>query len=113
MGIFLLPISLCKELEGIMSKFWWSHSKQGRQGVHWTRWSSLSRHKSRGGLGFRDLHDYNLALLCKQGWKFLSHLEALVSRLYKAKYFPFGQFLSAALGCNPSYTWRSLVATQE
>lgn len=113
MGVFLLPISLCKELERLMSIYWWKQSKNGRKGVHWKRWSVLTKHKSRGGLGFRDIHEYNIAFLSKQSWRFLSCSESLVGQLYKARYFLDGHFLSAKLGYYPSYLWHSLMATQE
>ncbi|CAN0827458.1 Putative ribonuclease H protein At1g65750 [Linum grandiflorum] len=51
-------------------------------------------------------------MLGKQGWKFLTNPNALVSRVFKAKYFPRGDFLSAGLGNRPSYVWRSIHAAQ-
>lgn len=62
----------------------------------------MSRHKSCGGLGFHDFRDFNLAMLAKQGWRFLSKHDSLVSRIYKARYFPNGNFLTANVGHSPS-----------
>ncbi|CAN0906682.1 Putative ribonuclease H protein At1g65750, partial [Linum grandiflorum] len=50
---------------------------------------------------------------CWVGWKLLNDSDALVTRVYKAKYFPRGDFLSAALGGSPSYIWRSIGSTQK
>lgn len=61
-----------------------------------------------GGLRFRNLHAFNLAMLGKQAWKFIMHQDALVTRVFKAKYFPQGDFLDASIGHNPSYAWRSI-----
>lgn len=113
MGVFLLPISLCHDLEGIMSSFWWKTSKGLKRRVHWKRWGALSRHKVLGGLGFRDLHDFNLALLSKQSWRLLTRPHSLVSQIFKARYFPHGSFLDAKVGSNPSFIWSSLWATQD
>ena len=44
--------------------------------------------KDDGGLGFRNLHWFNLAMLGKHGWHFFTYPYALVSRVFKAKYFP-------------------------
>ncbi|KAA3469952.1 reverse transcriptase [Gossypium australe] len=34
MTCFLLPKSLCEELENIFAKFWWQHGKK-KKGIHW------------------------------------------------------------------------------
>ena len=44
--------------------------------------------KSEGGLGFRDLQDFNMALLGKQLWRIQTRPDLLMSRIMKAKYFP-------------------------
>ncbi|KAA3463976.1 reverse transcriptase [Gossypium australe] len=64
--------------------------------------------KAKGGLGFKDLSKFNLALLAKQGWKLIMQPDCLFARVMKAKYFPTGDFMSANLGSYPSYTWRSI-----
>ena len=51
------------------------------------------------------IHWFNLAMLGKHGWRFLTNLDALVSRVFKAKYFPRGSFLEAEVGHNPSFIW--------
>ncbi|KAM6543667.1 hypothetical protein CsatB_008114 [Cannabis sativa] len=92
-----------------MAKFWWkSQSNSSSKGVSWMSWNKLSHHKDVGGLGFRNLRDYNLAFLGKQEWRLLTNENSLVSKLYKARYFPNGDFLSAELGSNPSFIWRSI-----
>ena len=73
----------------------------------------LNVHKSQRGMGFRKLHNFNLAMLNKQGWKLLTDERSLVARIYKAKYFPNCNFLEVVLGHNPSYVWRSILATQQ
>lgn len=60
-------------------------------------------------MGFRNLRDFNVVLLGKQGWRLLQYPEKLVSRVYKARYFPNGSFLNAKIGNNPSYIWRSVL----
>jgi len=65
--------------------------------------------KLHGGMGFKDLTAFNLAMLGKQGWKLLTEPDSLVSRIFKAGYFPSGTYLTAQLGHNPSYVWRSIL----
>ncbi|CAN1145802.1 Putative ribonuclease H protein At1g65750 [Linum perenne] len=59
-------------------------------------------------MGFRELHGFNLALLGKQGWNLLTNSDALVAKIYKAKYYPNGDFLSAEEGSNPSFVWKGI-----
>ena len=34
-------------------------------------------------------------------------------RVFKTRYFPNSDFVRAGMGCNPSYAWRSILATQD
>ena len=68
----------------------------------------MAKHKSSGGLGFRNFRDFNIAILGKQGWCFIINPDSLVSRLFKAKYFADGDYLKAKLGNNPSFIWRNV-----
>jgi ribonuclease HI len=71
-------------------------------------WSKMGRGKERGGLGFRDLEIFNLALLAKQGWRLLQYPDTLVATIFREKYYPNGSFLESSLGWKPSYVWRSI-----
>ncbi|KAL8133670.1 hypothetical protein AgCh_008927 [Apium graveolens] len=113
MSIFLLPKQICSDLENIMCKYWWRSSASKPKGIHWMSWDRMCMKKSEGGLGFRKLHDFNLALLGKQGWRLITNQESMVSKIYKARYYPNGSFLTAKLGSNPSYVWRSVLESQE
>lgn len=64
MSCFLLPLSICHEMEQLMANFWWRKG-QGRCGIHWCPWSQLCELKDDGGLGYRNLAKFNLALLAK------------------------------------------------
>ena len=73
----------------------------------------MCKSKAQGGMGFRNLHAFNLAMLAKQAWRLLTRIDSLISRIYKARYFPFSNVLNAQLGCNPSYAWRSIHSSLE
>lgn len=112
MSVFLLPIELCHDIERIMCRFWWRASSSKEKSIHWISWEKMSRKKSIGGLGFRCIRDFNVALLGKQSLRLINYPHLLVSRVYKSRYYLDGSFFSAKLGGNPSYVWRSLVETQ-
>ncbi|XP_035551149.1 uncharacterized protein LOC118349712 [Juglans regia] len=107
MSIFQLPKRLCRDIEALMSKFWWSNCQKER-GIHWKRWSWLGMAKAEGGLGFRNLESFNRAMLAKQGWRILKEPLSLVARVFKDKYFKNMQFLEAPLGRLPSLIWKSI-----
>jgi hypothetical protein len=49
--------------------------------------------KGNGGMGFRDLQSFNLAMLAKQVLRLLSDPESLCARVVRDKYYPDGNFL--------------------
>jgi hypothetical protein len=72
-------------------------------------WELLTRPKSEGGLGFRDLYGFNMAMLAKQGWRMLINPESLCARVLKARYFPNSSVLEAKPSNGISYSWRSIL----
>jgi hypothetical protein len=66
--------------------------------------------KKLGGMGFRDLHSFNLAMLAKQSWRLLERPDSLCARVLKAKYYPNSNMLSEGPKNGSSYTWQSIVA---
>ena len=107
MSCFQIPKSICDDIEGTMRKFWW-----GQRGceskIAWVSWKKMCKSKLNGGMGFRNLQAFNLAMLAKQGLRLISNPNSLVAQLYKAKYYPHGDVSNAKLGSSPSYTWRSI-----
>lgn len=43
----------------------------------------------------------------------MEHPTSLIHRVYKAKYFAQGSFLTAQVGRKPSYAWRSIMETRD
>lgn len=58
-----------------------------------------------GGMGFKDLRCFNLAILAKEGWRLHHNPNALLTRVLRAYHFRVGCFLNASLGHNPSWGW--------
>ena len=65
MSCFLLPKGLCDDIEGMMRRFWWGQRGQDSR-IAWVSWKRLYKSKLKGGMGFRNLHAFNLAMLAKQ-----------------------------------------------
>ena len=77
--------------------------------MHWVSWEKMCRRKEEGGLGYRDLHLFNLAMLAWQGWRILQNPDSLCAQLLRAKYVTNGSLMQASEGPGISYTWRSIV----
>ncbi|KAL8097756.1 hypothetical protein AgCh_030760 [Apium graveolens] len=108
MNVFLLPMEITKHIERTLSNYWWRQNQASNSKLNWMSWERLSRHKSSGGMGFRDFRSFNLAMLGKQGWRLMSNTQSLVTKMYKARYFANSDFLNSELGHNPSFIWRSI-----
>jgi hypothetical protein len=112
MGCFQLTKGQCNTLKSISADFWWGDLK-GKRSVHWLSWEKMCASKRSGGMGFRDYHDFNQALLAKQAWRPVSAPDSLCARVLRARYFKDGKFLSAGCPKRASYTWRSIVHGKE
>ncbi|XP_031120823.1 uncharacterized protein LOC116024040 [Ipomoea triloba] len=113
MGVFLLPKGLIRTIETTMNSYLWKGGGSDRKCIIWKNWSSMCMPKKWGGLGFRDLHSFNLALLSKQAWRLATEPNTMVFKVYKARYFPNSSFLDAKVGANPSFIWSIMMATQD
>ncbi|XP_074292304.1 uncharacterized protein LOC141619182 [Silene latifolia] len=85
----------------------------GKRKIPWIALKRLCKPMSIGGLGFRDFHDFNIALLGKQAWRLLVNRDSLMSRVIRGKYFLNGSYMKASLGNNPSYTWSGFWEAKE
>jgi hypothetical protein len=82
MSVYLLPEATIKEIERMMNSFWWGGGRNNT-GIKWLAWDRMAYPKALGGMGFRDLHSFNLAMIAKQGWNIMTKPPTLVARLYK------------------------------
>ena len=73
----------------------------------------MCKSKIQGGMGFRNLQAFNLAMLAKQAWRLLTNPSTMVARIYIAMYYPSCDVMGAKLGSNPSYAWRSIYNSLE
>ena len=112
MSCFQFPAGLCQEISSMANRFWWGQRNGGRK-IHWMNKQKLYRTKHDGGMGFRDLHLFNSALLARQGWRLMHNPSSLVYRVLKAKYFPHNSFLDATVPDTASYIWSSICKSIE
>jgi hypothetical protein len=112
MSCFKLTKKVCKSFTSSTGHYWWSSSLD-RRSVHWVSWKELSKPKFKGGMGFRDLEMFNVALLGKHGWRLMTDPNSLCARVLKGRYYPNSDFLQATTPARSSATWRAIVAGRE
>jgi len=91
MSIYLLPNSVIDDIEKMINAFWWG-GRSNISGIKWMAWEHVACPKEFGGMGFRNFKAFNLAMVAKQGWSFMSKPESLVTRVFKSRYFPRSSF---------------------
>ena len=65
MSIFKLPTKMCDDINSVLAKYWWGQTRNEKK-IHWINWNKLCNSKNKGGMGFRNIHAFNLAMLAKQ-----------------------------------------------
>ncbi|XP_022564339.1 uncharacterized protein LOC111208947 [Brassica napus] len=84
MSVYRLPKATVKKLTSAVSKFWWSPGGNTR-GMHWKSWDKVCTNKDEGGLGFKDITDFNTAMLGKQLWRLIEKPSTLFARVFKGR----------------------------
>lgn len=107
MSCFLLPKRITAKIMRHIRQFWWSSSKD-RQKIQWFAWQKMTKLKQYGGMSFKDVHKFNIALLAKQSWRLLKEPTSFLAQVFKAKYFNKSSLLEGPLGHHPSHAWRSI-----
>lgn len=112
MSCYLLPKTICDDINSVLSEFWWGKNDDKKK-ISWVSWKRLCLPKKEGGMGFRDLHSFNKALLAKQAWRLVNNPNSLLYRLYKGRYFHSTTFLQSSNITQSSYGWKSIQAGKE
>ncbi|XP_056863970.1 uncharacterized protein LOC108850387 [Raphanus sativus] len=109
MSCFPLPIGLCNQIQSALTRFWWDNDPSARK-ICWISYEALSHHKDSGGLGLRDIQDFNVAMLAKNSWRILQNPGCLLARLLCGKYCHNASLLTVTCSSSASHGWRGVVA---
>ena len=112
MSCFKLPLSLCKQIQSLLTRFWWDANPDQRK-MCWVAWSTLTLPKYAGGLGFRDIETFNDALLAKIGWRLIKSPDSLIAQVLLGKYARSSSFLDCPTPSTMSHGWRGILAGRE
>jgi hypothetical protein len=86
MALAHIPLSVLKTLRQLVFTFLWTGSKKNK-GYHLCRWEVISKPKSMGGWGLRNLLFFYRVISANTLWRILMS-PGLWSKVIKDKYFP-------------------------
>lgn len=108
MSCFRLTKHHCQKTMSAMASFGGMNVVTKKK-IYWISWDKLCVSKNDGGLGFRDIEDFNQALLAKQAWWLLNEPESLLAKVFKGRYYATSSFLICRKGYHPSYAWHIIL----
>lgn len=68
----------------------------------------MAKPKHLGGLGFKDINNFNDVLLAKLSWRILNNPQCLLARILAGKYHAHTSFLESTIPNSSSHGWRSI-----
>lgn len=108
MQVLALPKETLDQLDRIQRNFWWEKDGQKRKGGFIKAWKGICKPISQGGLGIKNPHHFNLALLTKLASRLVTEHDQLWVRLLKTKYFSNSHLLEKSRTSNLSWIWTSI-----
>ena len=82
-------------------------------GLHWAKWEKVCLPREEGGIGFRMIHEFSMALLAKQLWRLVQVPDSLVARVLRRRYYRLSSPLRVNSTSSPSYVWTSISAARK
>lgn len=88
----------------------------------WVSWKKLTKPKSAGGLGFKDIQHFNTTLLAKIPWRMLTNPDCLLmltnpdcllARVMLGKYCQNDNILRVKPSTSISHGWRGILAGRD
>ncbi|CAJ2662251.1 unnamed protein product [Trifolium pratense] len=119
LSFFKAPSGIISSIESLFIKFFFFFLGGGGGGgcedsrkISWVSWKSICLRKEFGGLGVKQLREFNLALLGKWCWRMLMDREGLWFRVLAARYGVEGGGLRVG-GRSRSVWWREIARIRE
>ncbi|KAM6563917.1 hypothetical protein CsatB_023915 [Cannabis sativa] len=109
--IMILPKKLLKDIEDICRSFLWK-GIQGGAGPGLIAWDAICNTKNSGGLGFRNIQQWNIAALGRYVWDIASKKDCLFVRWIHSVYLKDQQWWEYDAPNDCSWYWKKVVGVK-
>lgn len=107
MSCFELHVGLCKKNTIRVYKLLVELKREGEENL--TAWNKMTLPMKLGGLGFRDIQDFNQAMLPKIGWRIITKPDCLLAETLLSKYCHKTSFLKVTKPPTSSHGWKGIL----
>lgn len=111
-SIFLLPISVTKQIEKLIRGFIWG-GKDAARGKAKVSWKDVCCPKQEGGLGLRSLRCWNKALMVYHIWNIVSEKCSLWVKWVHDYRLKRRSFWDIKVAWDASWSWKNILALRE
>jgi hypothetical protein len=105
--MYMLPKTVIKKMDVTRKRFFWQGNSVKKK-YHLVKWSMITKPKTKGGLGVKDLRRMNINLLCEWWWKFEKG-EGMWQEIVKKKYRVRGGIANLKNKPSNSPVWNDLI----
>ncbi|XP_026458663.1 uncharacterized protein LOC113359205 [Papaver somniferum] len=88
MNCFNITNDTCKEIHVIQRDFFWNKEKDKSKGLFYIAWDTVNKPKDLGGLGFRNMEYFSIAMISKIAWRLIEEPNSLLRSIMKASHYP-------------------------
>ena len=104
LSFFKIPKKVVHKIASIQRNFLWGgHHKASK--IPWVKWDTVFLPKNKGGLGIKDLSNFNEALLGKWGWELANNQNQPWARILLSKYGGWKELISGGKSKFSSQWW--------
>lgn len=109
----LVPMGVCNQMDKMIRNFLWDGDGTSKK-CSLVIWEEVIKSKGNGGLGMRGMHDMNIALLAKLGWRPIHENQSLWSKVIREKYMgPNLCFSDMQVKQGASLAWRGIMKAKQ
>ena len=110
-SIFILPATVVRRIEGILSAFLWKGSSLSTSGAK-VAWASVCYPLREGGLGIKRVKDWNRAAILKHVWRLLSDKSSTWSSWVHSVLLRGRSFWQVRVTNSASWSWRKILLSR-